>query len=257
MLRRLLVCGALAFTIAVDVPRATAQDAQAAIKAAQYALGMIRGPRRIAAVATLEYWGEGSVDGMKANYHASLSYIVPAMRVDILRENPNGREIHVVSGAFAWDESVPGAGFMKNTTATPVPKALKARLLELWTTPFGALKAAERAGANAKAGKEGGATIIRFPFSGGLAGISATVVLNAKNEVERVATQGDPELSSETSYSEYKDLGEIKSDVPFPTRITRRQGGRTALDLTITKTDPNNPYVVFPVPENIEKSASR
>ena len=51
---------------------------------------------------------------------------------------------------------------------------------------------------------------------------------------------------------EHKDLGEIKSDVQFPSHIVQKRGG-TTLDLTITKTDTNNSYVVFPVPENVEK----
>jgi len=40
----------------------------------------------------------------------------------------------------------------------------------------------------------------------------------------------------------------------FPARITEMQGGFPVLDLTVTKTDPNNPYVVFPVPDNVEKA---
>ena len=52
-------------------------------------------------------------------------------------------------------------------------------------------------------------------------------------------------------HSDYKDLGEIQSDVLFPSHIIQKQGGVQVLDLTITKTDPNNPYVVFPVPENV------
>jgi len=42
------------------VAPARAQDATARIKAAQYALGMIRGPQRIDAINTMEYWGTGT-----------------------------------------------------------------------------------------------------------------------------------------------------------------------------------------------------
>jgi len=38
---------------------ALAQDAAAAIKKAQYAIGMIRGPQRVDAIGTMEYWGTG------------------------------------------------------------------------------------------------------------------------------------------------------------------------------------------------------
>src|SRR2546427_3360643 len=214
MIRRLfcytLIAGALA------APCARAQDAQAVIKTAQYALGMIRGPQRIDAINTLEYWGTGFTyafgqsyrpdspwPAFQVTYHAGLSYAVPALRVDVTRSNPDGpiqgggglplaapqRQIQVVAGKFAWNESVPGAGFLPNSTATPTPGAPTDRLLQLWSMPFGALKMAERAGANAKMTMEGGAQVITFPLSGDLAGITAKVTLNAKKQVEKVETR--------------------------------------------------------------------
>jgi glyoxylase-like metal-dependent hydrolase (beta-lactamase superfamily II) len=281
MKRSLLSSGAILALMALAVPPARAQDVAATIKAAEYALGMIRGPRRIDAINTLEYWGTGYTyafgqsyrPGMpwpafKVTYHASLSYAVPAMRVDITRSNPDGlvqgggglplaapqRQIQVVSGEVAWNESTPGAGLTPGTTATPAPGAAGDRLLQLWTTPFGVLKAAERAGASAKVIVEGGATVIAFP----LAGIPIKVTLNARNQVERVETHAEnPVLGdtvTETTYADYKDLGEITSDVLFPSRIVQKQGGFPVLELTITKTDANNPYVVFPVPDMVEKA---
>jgi glyoxylase-like metal-dependent hydrolase (beta-lactamase superfamily II) len=283
MMRRLfcytLIAGAMA------APSARAQDAQAVIKTAEYALGMIRGPQRIDAINTLEYWGTGSTYAFgqsyrpgsawpefKVNYHASLSYAVPAMRVDMTRSNPDGliqgggglplaapqRQIQVVSGKFAWNESAPGAGFIPGSTATPTPGVINDRLLQLWTLPFGVLKMAVKAGLAAKATREGGATVIAFPLSGALEGIAMKVTLNAKNQPERVETRtNDPvlgDLLTETTYSDYKDLGEIATDVQFPSHIVQKQGGFPVLDLTITKADPNNPYVIFPVPDNIEKA---
>jgi len=218
---------------------ANAQDFATTIKDAEYALGMIRGPQRIDAINTVEYWGTGTVA-----YHASASYAVPAMRVDITRGGQ--RRIQVVSGAYAWNESVPGAGIIPGSTATPEPDALKDRLLELWTTPFGALKMAERASAKAKVTRDGGVTVITFP----LMDITVKATLNAKNQLVRVETP-----LTEILYSDYKDLGEITSDVLFPARIVQKQGGATVLDLTITKVDANNPYVVFPVPDVVEKAS--
>ncbi len=283
MIRRFFCYGLIAGTLAA--PCARAQDAAAAIKTAEYALGMIRGPQRIDAISTLEYWGTGSVKDFgqssrpdsalpvfRATYHASLSYAVPAMRVDVTRSNPGGpmqgggglplatpqRQIQVVSGKFAWNESVPGAGFMPGSTATPTPAALKVRLLQLWTTPFGVLKMAVQAGPSAKVTTEGGATVIMFPLSGALEGITVKATLNAKKQVERVETLTDnpmlADLVTETTYSDYKDLGEIESDVLFPSHIVQKQRGFAVLDLTITKTDPNNPYVIFPVPDSVEKA---
>ena len=284
MIRRLfcytLIAGALA------APCARAQDAQAVIKAAEYAQGMIRGPQRIEAINTLEYWGTGFTYAFgqsyhpgspwppfKVTYHASLSYAVPAMRVDVTRSNPDGpvqgggglplaaaqRQIQVVTGGFAWNESVPGAGFIPGSTATPTPAALRERMLQLWTLPFGVLKMAAKAGSAAKVSTEGGATVITFPLSAPLQGIMMKATLNAKNQVERVETRtNDPvvgDMVTETTYSDYKDLSEITTDVPFPSHIIQKQGGFPVLDLTITKADTNNPYVVFPVPDNVEKAA--
>ena len=267
------------------VPSARAQDAQAVIKTAEYALGMIRGPQRIEAINTLEYWGTGFTyafgqayrpdaawPAFKVTYHVSLSYAVPAMRVDVMRSNPDGpiqgggglplaapqRQIQVVSGGFAWNESVPGAGFISGSTATPSPDALNDRLLQLWMTPFGVLHMAVKAGSAAKVTTEGGATVITFPLSGALQGITMKVTLNAKNQPERVETRtNDPVLGdmvTETTYSDYKDLSEITTDVPFPSHIVEKQGGFPVLDVTVTKADTNNPYVVFPVPDNVEKA---
>ena len=260
-----------------------AQDAAATIKAAQYALGMIRGPARVDPINTLEFWGTGYSyafgqayrpgdpwPAFKVTYHVSLSYAVPAMRVDLTRSNPDGpaqgggglpllapqRQIQVVGGDFAWNESVPGAGFVPGTTAVAAPGAAADRLLQLWTTPFGVLKMAAQAGSSAKVAVEGGANTITFPLSGALAATTVKVTLNAKQQVARVETRADNpvfgDTITETTYSDYKDLGEIQTDVPFPSHIVQKQGGFPVLDLTITKTDANNPYVVFPVPDSIE-----
>ena len=240
--------------LTASVSPARAQDAAARIKAAQYTLGMIRGPQRIDAINTMEYWGTGSAGrpAAKVTYHVSLSYFTPAMRVDVLRD-PGGRGIQVVSGTFAWDESVPGAGFIPGTTAKPAPAAVKDRLLQLWRTPHGALKAAERAASSAKITNENGVTAITFPMMAPLNGIMMKVTLNASNQVEKVETRSENGTVTETTYSGYKDLGEIQSDVLFPSHITQKQGSAQVLDLTITKADPNNPYAVFPVPENVLK----
>jgi len=262
---------------------ASGPDLKATLDRAANALGMIRGPQRIDALSTVEYWGTGFTyaigqsfrpdmpwPAFKATYHAGIGYQVPGMRVDITRSNPDGavqgggglplaaaqRQIQVVSGQFAWNESEPGAGLVPGAgTATPAPAAVNERLLQLWTTPYGVIKAAMKAGANAKASVERGATIITFPAVGTL--VKAT--LNAKNLVERVEVGSDNpvlgDIVTETTYADYQDLTEAKSDVLFPAHIVQKQGGFPVLDVTITKTDTNNPYVIFPIPDNVEKAA--
>src|SRR5216684_7261739 len=98
-----MIYRAIAVVAALAGQSLTAQDAPATIKAAQYALGMIRGPQRIDAINTMEVWGTGynynfgqayRPDGpwpaFKIAYHASYSYRTPAVRLDITRSNPDG-----------------------------------------------------------------------------------------------------------------------------------------------------------------------
>jgi len=256
---------ALVMFAALAVPSVHAQDALATIKTAEYALGMIRGPQRIDAINTMEVWGNGqAVPGSgaatKITYHASYSYRTPAMRVDISRADAGqqARRIEVFNNEYSWNESVPGGGFIPGSTATPMPAALSERMLQMWTTPHGVLKAAERAVKDAKVSKEGAATIVTFPLPGPLSGITVKVTLNAKSQVEKVEAKGsNPVLGNvamETTYTDYKDLGEIATDVMFPAHILQKRGGSTVLDLTVTKADANNPYVVFPVPDVVEKA---
>src|SRR5262245_7250909 len=135
MKRNSYLCLSAVLCSTIFAAAAGAQDAQAVIKKAQYAIGMIRGPQRIDAIGTMEYWGAGTAyvfgqqvkpdsawPAAKITYHASLSFAVPAMRVDATRSNPDGaiqgggglpfaapqRQVQVVSGAFSWNESVPG-----------------------------------------------------------------------------------------------------------------------------------------------------
>lgn len=253
---------ALVVIAALTTPSLFAQDALATIKAAEYALGMIRGPQRIDAINTMEVWGAGTAvastgSATKITYRASFSYRTPAMRIDIMRAD-GSRQIEVINNDFAWSESVPGGGFIPGSTATPNPAALRERQLQMWTTPHGVLKAAERAAKDGKVSKEGAATIVTFPLAGSLAGINIKMTLNAKNEVEKVEAMGTNaalgKVNTEAEYSGYKDLGEIATDVMFPSHIVRKRNGAVVLDLAVSKVDANNPYVVFPVPDVVEKA---
>jgi hypothetical protein len=162
--------------------------------------------------------------------------------------------IEVVAGKVAWDESELGAGLIPGKgVATPMPAAVKERQLLLWTLPFGVVKAAVKAGDRTKVTKVNGVTSITFPFTGDLEGVTAKVTLGARNLVTKVETQSDnPALVTETTYSGYKELDvEVTTNMLFPGHIVRTQGGRIVLDLRVTKTDTNNPYEVFPVPDTV------
>jgi hypothetical protein len=64
------------------------------------------------------------------------------------------------------------------------------------------------------------------------------------------------ELNTETVYSDYADHGEIATDVKSPGHIVRKQNGHPLLDIQVKMVDANNPYLVFPVPENVKKAAA-
>jgi hypothetical protein len=46
------------------------------------------------------------------------------------------------------------------------------------------------------------------------------------------------------------------TDVKSPGHIVRKQGGHPVLDIKVKTLDANNPYLVFPVPENVKKAAA-
>ena len=60
----------------------------------------------------------------------------------------------------------------------------------------------------------------------------------------------------ETAYSQYGDWNEedLKSMILLPRRIVQKQNGVTTVDLTLTKTDTYNPYVIMPIPANVADS---
>jgi hypothetical protein len=116
------------------------------------------------------------------------------------------------------------------------------------------VKAGLAAGDQAKVSTEDGATVIKFPLMGQLEGVTVKATLDAKNFVTKVETQGPGNLTTEAEYSDYADRGEIATDVQFPGHIVRKRGGKTVTDLTVKKADCNNPYVVFPVPNDVTKT---
>jgi hypothetical protein len=272
-------------------PASDSLDRAKTLRAAADALGMVRwsdigaGGTRLPAVDvvnTVEFWGTGTTYGsgqayksgaswpsFKTEYHVTLAYNPPAMRVEMTRANPDApvqggagplHTIQVVRDKYAWDESEMGAGLVPGKgTATPAMAAVNNRLLQLWILPYGVVKAALAAGDKTRISIENGATVITFPLSGQLAGVTVKATLDAKNEVAKVETRTDTlalgEMITETEYSDYADHGEISTDVKSPGHIIQKQGGHPVLDIQVKMVDANNPYLVFPVPENAKKTA--
>jgi hypothetical protein len=255
------------------------------LKTAAEALGLARwsgvGGQRLPEVDvinTMEIWGSGTTyspgpsskpgepgTAFKTDYHVALGYNPPAMRVEKTRTSSGGaaaqHTFEVVRDTYAWDESEVGGGLVPGKgTATPVMAAANNRLLQLWILPYGVIKAALAAGDKTKISTEKGATVITFPLSGQLADVMVKATLDAQNQVAKVETHTDnpalTDLNTETEYSDYADHGEILTDVKSPGHIVRKQGGHPVLDIKVKTLDANNPYLVFPVPENVKKTAA-
>jgi hypothetical protein len=268
-----------------------ASEVAKTLQAAAEAVGLARwsgvGGQRLPevdVVNTMEIWGSGTTYGpgqsakpgepgpaFKTEYHAALGYNPPAMRVEMTRTSSGApaqggaaplHTIEVVRDKYAWDESEIGAGLVPGKgTATPTMAAVNNRLLQLWILPYGVIKAALAAGDKTKMSTENGTTVITFPLSGLLAGVMVKATLDAQYEVAKVETRTDnpalTDMITETEYSGYADHGEIATDVKSPGHIVRKQGGHPVMDIQVKMVDANNPYLVFPVPENVKKAAVR
>ena len=280
-------------TAGAAVGGAGAPEVAKVLQSAAEAVGLARwsgvGGQRLPevdVVNTMEFWASGTVYGsggsgpssksgealpaFKTEYHVALCYNPPAMRVEMTRTNSGAsaqsgatplHTIQVVREKFAWDESEIGGGLIPGKgTATPAVATTNNRLLQLWILPYGVIKAAVAAGEKTKMSTEGGSTVLTFPLSGELAGITVKATLDADNQVAKVETHSDnpafSDLLSETQYSEYADHGEIATDVKSPGHIVRKQAGHVVMDIQLKKLDANNPYLVFPVPANIKEAAA-
>jgi hypothetical protein len=276
--------------IADDSTKTSAPDVAKTLKAVAEAVGLARWSGvggqhlpEVDVINTMEMWGTGTTYGpaqsskpgepwpaFKTEYHAALDYNPPAMRVEMTRTSSGApaqggaapqHTIEVVRDQYAWDESEIGAGLVPGKgTATPAMAAVNNRLLQLWILPYGVIKAALAAGDKTKMSTEKGATVITFPLSGQLANVMVKMTLDAQNEVAKVETRTDnpalTDMITETEYSGYADHGEIATDIKSPGHIVRKQGGHPVLDLQVKMLDANNPYLVFPVPENVKKAAA-
>jgi hypothetical protein len=256
-----------------------ALDRAKVLRAAADALGMVRwadigsGATKlpgIDVVNTMEFRGSGtsysSGQTFKTEYYVALGYNPAAMRVEMTRTGPGGgapqHSIQTVRDNYAWNESEAGGGLVPGKgTATPATAAVKDRLLQLWTLPYGVVKAALAAGEKTTVSTGNGTTVITFPLSGQLAGLTVKATLDSKNFVTKVETRPDnPALANmamETEYSGYADRGEVLTDIKSPGHIVQKQGGRVMLDIQVKMWEANNLYLVFPVPPNVRTAAAR
>lgn len=247
-----------------------APDVKALVFELANSVGMLRGLQQEDSILSLEQWAKGTmtVSGQRFDlpeHRTSINYAVPGMRVDYRRQAAGGqaeRQIEVVSGASAWNEADRGKG------ATAARDRARERLVYLWTTPMGVVKAARAAGPRATIKSGGGATVLSFPLPAPVADVTASVtvrkdasLLTRPNAgalptlvgayIVRVETTGG--IVTDTTYAEYGDWNwdDYKSDIMLPRRMTRKHGD-AALELMTVNTNTYNPYVVMPVPDNVK-----
>jgi hypothetical protein len=245
-------------------------------------LGMLRTVREVDSVMTLEVWGRGTVRDVAANgtigpevpiksLYAQIAYDFPGMRVEIVRATGE-RTIEVISGAHAWNEIdklggglEPGYG-----SAMPAMDQVTTRLLRMWMTPFGAVKAARAAGDQATVTIEGGRTAVTFPLADGkpdqtvymmvgeLRGTPMKVTLDDRYRPAKVEVTFRGHTYVNT-YSSYGDLNEadLKADIFVPARFVATVDGQVVLDLTVDRTNTYNPYVIMPVPPAVQNAGAR
>lgn len=178
----------------------------------------------------------------KITVHAlarSINYDTGSMREEITlaRAEPTGgggyplqgqqRNDQFVSGGYAWNQTPAGP--------QPGPRFVADRVHQLWITPHGVLKAAQRNKASAQA-RGDGSTALTFSEPGRF---TATVIIGADGLVQRVDSRApDPvlgEVDVVTRYSSYRDVGGVK----FPGRIEQGMAGAAVLDVQVRDVEPN------------------
>lgn len=170
------------------------------------------------------------------SYTQTLNYANPSMRIEMQRTNPDGP----LQGS-----GLPILPPLPRTEAaqTLLPNGTGALAMQLWMTPHGVIKDAQKNNATVT-----GRTI---SFKSGDNNIKAT--LGGDNTVQKVETLIDNPVTGDTpvewEYSNYRDFGGVK----YPTRIVQKQGGFGILDLTVSDVKPNAPATIEAPPADAQK----
>ena len=192
-----------------------------------------------------------------SSYIATIDYLRASSRVQMaskqtvdptrLRFPPHeSRAEEYVVGDVSWTIGRPGGPATGlPVTTVPDPKNVEARAMEIWATPQGFLRAAAANHATSTPTNDGGSEVTFMLGKHKYVG-----KINAQNEVQKMHTWIDNpvlgDMLCEASFRGYRDFG----GVMFPSEITRTQGGKLRLDLTISSVKVN-PEVMIPVPEGM------
>lgn len=191
------------------------------------------------------------------SYTQTINFADPSMRIELERTNPDGplqgsglplppplpqKQIQAVNGRMAWNVGAGPAG-----AVTPALNAVDERLLVLWMSPLGVIKAAQ----------QNKATVSGRTISFTAQGSNIKATLAADNKVQKVETLIDNTVTGDTpvewEYSAYQDFGGVK----YPTRIVQKQGGFPILDLTVTDVRPGGGNAPTHTPPNVSQAAAK
>ena len=262
-------------------PAAGAKDLKAVLFNWAWYMGMLRSSEERDLLMSLEYQGKGTiqVDGQPCTvtkYRTSISYQTSGERIQYTGTRPNGQacsNVEVLSGAYAWNEDIPGAELVAGKgKATPMPATVEERMIRLWASPQGAFKGAmagisdppemaprpQRVPADVStAGKtsvkwEGDKPVVTFPIPG-VPNATATATLNDKYMAERVVVKHGSN-TYEFTYSDYKDWNNPlnPAEAFYAGKMTERKNGAVVRDITTTLTETGQMYVVMPVPASVK-----
>jgi hypothetical protein len=281
-----------AFDAGPFTPTPGAKDLKSVLFNWTWRMGMLRSGAEAELIKTLDYHAESGtiqVDGQPCTltkYRVQANYQVPGWRTQIECTRANGQKysnVETVSGDFAWDEDIPGAELVAGKgKATPKPAALQERLIRLWASPHGAVKAAiagaagvppsqsfgqnpavlldRQAAAGAKATTtltwQGEKAVLTFPIPG-VAGATATATLNNYLPETVVVTQGTNK--TEFVYGGFADFNNplFKIEALYAGTIVERRNGTVVRDLKSKLTEIGQVYVVMPVPDSVRKAAGK
>jgi len=236
---------------AITAPSARPVDRETVIDEWANALGMSGDFANYDEITSIEYWGTGTINlnsqpCVLTDYHASIKYKVPGMRLEFACADSTGtphHEAQVVAGKTAWNENNSGTG------STSAMSAVDQRLIQLWTGPLALVRAASIAGARTHVALEAGKIVVTFPIPG-VANVVVKATLNGKYQAEQVDTLFADGSVIQTTYTEYAELNgsDLQFDTYFPHRIVQKQGSVTLADLTVTKTSTSNVALVMQAP---------
>ncbi len=281
-----------AFDAGPFTPAPGARDLKSVLFNWTWHMGMLRSGAESELIKTLDYHAESGtiqVDGQPCTltkYRVQANYQVPGYRVQIECTRANGQKysnVETVSGEFAWDEDMPGAELVAGKgKATPKPAALQERLIRLWASPHGAVKAAiagaagvspaqsfgqnpavlldRQAAAGAKPATtltwQGEKAVLAFPIPG-VPGATATATLNNYLPETVVVTQGANK--TEFVYGGFADFNNplFKIEALYAGTIVERRNGTVVRDLKSKVTEIGQIYVVMPVPDSVLKAGGK